>query len=101
MFVKILINQLILLGYLREKDENRYEDFRQKHGLYKRFYLNAKDVACYFFHEYNDSQVKIEKLEIDENGLPLATFFSIVRDLTNFDDELAIALNPDKYAYDK
>lgn len=94
------INQLVLLGNLRSKDEAAYEVFRQKHGLNQRFYLKAEDVGCYYFHEV-DGEVKIECLEMGKTGLPMKTFFGIVRDLSDFDDELAIALNPEEYGNNK
>lgn len=94
------INQLILLGTLRKQDEGAFEKLRMKYSLNKRFYLNKEDVACYYFHEDGDNNVKIEKLEINEKGLPLTTFFTVVRDMTNFDDELAIILNADEYRHD-
>ena len=91
------VNQLILLGRLRDKEPSAYEKFRKSHGLNLRFYLNEKDVACYYFHEDDENNVKIDKLEIGEEGLPLNSFFSIVRDFTNFEDDLNIALYPEKY----
>lgn len=93
------INQLIRLGNLRKNNNAEYEAFRKKHELNARFYLESENVACYYFHSEGD-RVVISKLENDDNGLPLATFFDAVRKLTDFDDELAIALNPQRYADD-
>ena len=93
------INQLIRLGNLKRENEAGYEAFRTQHKLNARFYLESDDVACYYFH-VEDGHVAIDQLENDENGLPLATFFDVVRRLTTFDDELAVALNPKDYADD-
>ena len=41
-----------------------------------------------------------EELEIGEQGLPLTTFFGVVREITEFGDELSIALNPEEYRND-
>ena len=93
------INQLILLGKFREQDKDAYEKFRTEHKLNSRFYLDSNDVACYFFHE-KAGNVVIDKLEYEENGLPLATFFGAVRELTSFEDELAVAMDPEEYKND-
>lgn len=91
------VNQLILLGRLREKDASAYEEFRKSHGLNQRFYLNGKDVVCYYFHEDDEGGVKIDELKLGEEGLPLTSFFGIVSELTSFEDDLNIALCPEKY----
>lgn len=91
------INQLLLLGRLRTQASARYEKFRKEHALNKRFYLDEKNVACYYFHEDADGIVEIENLYFGEDGLPLKTFYDVVRDLSAFDDELAVALTPERY----
>ena len=94
------INQLILLGDFKKKKPTQYEEFRKSHALNQRFYLDRESVSCYFFHEDDNDQIKIEELEIGEQGLPLTTFFGVVREITEFGDELSIALNPEEYRND-
>lgn len=95
------INQLILLGDFRKKDFAQYEEFRKSHALNQRFYLDRESVSCYFFHEDENDRIKIEELELGEQGLPLTTFFGVVHEITEFGDDLSIALNPEEYRNDQ
>lgn len=81
------LNQLILLGDIRKKDQKSFESFRQDHKMNKRYFLNREDVGCYYFH-LDNNQVKIDFLEPTEEGLPLKTFFDAVRKLSSFDEDI-------------
>lgn len=87
------INQLVLLGDMRKKNQSAYDEFRKTKGLNQRAYLNREDVVCYYFHEDDNKNVKIDKLTADEDGIQLKTFYDVIRKMADFDDVLQLAIN--------
>lgn len=82
------INQLLKLGYIRQSDRNHFDKIAHEQHLNSRHYLNAENIKAYYFHLNEENEVKVESLNITEQGIPLSSFFQTVKDLAEQDDYL-------------
>ena len=92
------MNQLLLLGKIREKSEAAFESFCSEHKLNKNLYLETEQVGAYYFKR-QDSKVVIEQQELSA-GLPFSSFENTVRsqmelsaDITDLAESLGIMSN--------
>lgn len=93
------INQLIRLGRLRKNDKTAFEKYAQDNGLNKDTYLDKENIKGYYFSREVDDTIQITKLNITDKGLPMSTFFDIVKELSKREDEidgLLYNINPDE-----
>jgi len=79
------VNQLLKLGYLREKDVEVFNKLCEDYSYNNRCYLNPKKVNAYYFYAENGC-TKIRLLEIGEQGIPMSTFFDAVDQLNAIDE---------------
>lgn len=78
------INQLLRLGDLRRNYMNQYERLVEENDWDINSYLNKEDVACYYFSQDNSStNISVEKLPIQDDVLPMNTFFDSMTRLTD------------------
>ncbi|MCM1109253.1 MAG: AAA family ATPase [Clostridium sp.] len=81
-------NQLIKLGMLRQADGDRLEAYMRENALNKDTYLDKEQIKGYYFHSDEDGEVVVTGLEITDEGLPMASFFDIVADLSNRENDI-------------
>lgn len=78
-------NQLIKLGEIKKKDEHAFNEFYK--GKISKPYLDKRFVKAYYFHK-EGYDVVVDDLPIDEGGIPLKTFFDVIRKLRNDNDRI-------------
>ncbi|MBO5629149.1 MAG: AAA family ATPase [Aeriscardovia sp.] len=86
------LNQLIKLGFLRNKNKDKFDDLCKEWGLDNHCYIEAKDVKAYFFHRNNDGMVEIVDLPIGDEGIPFKSFFDVANELQQREEEINNAL---------
>lgn len=92
------MNQLLLLGRIRNKSMESYEDFCTNHKLNKNLYLDTENVGAYYFKR-QDGMVVIENQDLSM-GLPFNSFEDTVKgqmelsaDITELAESLGIESN--------
>lgn len=71
------VNQLLMLGRMRKKDEEAYKQFCQKNAYNTRHYLDSEMLNAYYFY-VEDGNTKCKLMEIGEEGIPMSTFFTAI-----------------------
>lgn len=91
------LNQLIKLGNIRKKDEATFKEYCTVNGLSEKTFLDGDNVKAYFFHRDDETgKVVIEKLPMEEGGIPMKTFYETVEKMRKQDeqiDEMLYSLN--------
>ena len=91
------LNQLIKLGNIRKKDETTFKEYCTANGLSEKTFLDGDNVKAYFFHRDDETgKVVIEKLPVEEGGIPMKTFYETVEKMRKQDeqiDEMLYSLN--------
>lgn len=82
------LNQLIKLGIIQKKDENKFKKICKEWNLDELCYIDEKDVKAYYFHRDDKGLVVIDPMPINEEGIPFCTFFEIASKLQQREDEL-------------
>lgn len=72
------MNQLLLLGKIKQASESSFEQFCVAHQHNKNLYLTDDQVGAYYFKREN-GKVVIEKQDLTE-GLPFSSFEQTVKD---------------------
>lgn len=92
------MNQLLVLGKIREKSMEAFENFCNKHLLNKKLYLHTEQVGGYYFKREND-RVVIEEQDLSL-GLPFNSFENTVKsqmemsaDINDLAESLGIVSN--------
>lgn len=92
------MNQLLLLGKIKEKSMDAFEKFCKDHQFNKNLYLETEQVGAYYFKR-QDGKVVIEMQDLSE-GLPFSSFEDTVRsqmelsaDITDLAESLDIMSN--------
>ena len=86
------INQLVKLGSIHRKDENLFRRICEERDLDPLSYLDAKDIQAYYFRKGKNGKTIVEKLAVTDDGIPMKTFFDVVRDLEEREDYINDAL---------
>lgn len=86
------INQLIRLGGIRRKDKTVFLQICKDRGLDEHSYLNAKDIQAYFFSKSEKGRTMVESLSVTDEGIPMKTFFDVVRDLEEREEYINTAI---------
>ena len=71
------MNQLLLLGKIKQASESAFEQFCETHQHSKNLYLRDEQVGAYYFKR-EEGKVVIEKQELAE-GLPFSSFEQTVK----------------------
>lgn len=91
------LNQLIKLGNIRKKNEATFKGYCTVNGLSEKTFLDGNNVKAYFFHRDDETgKVVIEKLPVEEGGIPMKTFYETVEKMRKQDeqiDEMLYSLN--------
>lgn len=87
------LNQLVKLGSIRRDDINLFRQICAERKLDTLSYLDAKDIKAYYFTKGNNGKTIVEELEVTDNGIPMNTFFDVVRDLDEREDYIDEAMN--------
>ena len=91
------LNQLIKLGNIRKKTEAIFKEYCTANGLSEKTFLDGDNVKAYFFHRDDETgKVVIEKLPVEEGGIPMKTFYETVEKMRKQDeqiDEMLYSLN--------
>lgn len=92
------MNQLLLLGKIRNKSMDAFEKFCSDHQFNKNLYLETEQVGAYYFKR-QDGKVVIENQDLS-TGLPFSSFENTVRnqmelsaDITDLAENLGIESN--------
>lgn len=87
------LNQLIKMGSIRKRDLNVFHKICQERKLDELCYVNSDSVKAYFFtKDVKSGKTIVEKLKVDDNGIPMKSFFDVVRDLNEREDYINDAL---------
>lgn len=87
------LNQLVKLGSIRRKDKNLFKIICEERELDTLSYLDAKDINAYYFEKGEAGKTIVEELEVNDNGIPMNTFFDVVRDLEEREEYIDEAIN--------
>ena len=50
--------------------------------------MTTKDVKAYFFEKTGSGDVDIQELQVTDSGIEMVTFFDVVRDIQNAEEEI-------------
>ena len=92
------MNQLLVLGKIREKSMEAFENFCKEHQFNKNLYLHTEQIGGYYFKREND-RVVIEEQDLSL-GLPFNSFENTVKsqmelsaDINDLAESLGIVSN--------
>lgn len=91
-YLILRINQLIKLGGIRRKDKAVFLQICKERGLDQHSYLNAKDIQAYYFSKNEKGKTIVESLSVTDEGIPMKTFFDVVRDLDEREEYINTAI---------
>lgn len=86
------INQLIKLGYLKERNKDKFNEICEEWKLDKECYIESKKVKAYYFHRDEDGMVIVEDMPLGKDGIPFKSFFEVANELQLREDEINNAL---------
>ena len=75
------LNQLVKLGSIRRKNKSLYHHICEERSLDPLSYLDAKDIQAYYFSKGEKGNTIVEQLEVSDEGIPMKSFFDVIRDL--------------------
>ncbi|MBR1792079.1 MAG: AAA family ATPase [Bacteroidales bacterium] len=81
-------NQLIKLGSIREKSQDRYAELVNKIEVPSDLYMTTEGVKAYFFEKDVKGDVDIRELQVTDRGIEMMTFFDVVRDIQNAEEKI-------------
>ena len=86
------LNQLVKLGSIRRKDKALFLSICEERGLDVLSYLDAKDIQAYYFRKGEKGKTVVDNLEVTDDGIPMNSFFDVVRDLENREEYINEAI---------
>ena len=86
------LNQLIKLGFVKEKNNDKFKEICKEWNLDELCFIDAKYVKAYYFHRGEDGTVLVEDMPLGENGIPFKSFFEVANELQQREDEINDAL---------
>lgn len=87
------LNQLVKLGSIRRNDKSLFAKICEERNLDTLSYLDAKEIKAYYFMKGKNGKTVVEELEVNDNGIPMNTFFDVVRDLDEREEYIDEAIN--------
>ena len=87
------LNQLVKLGSIRRNDKSLFAIICEERNLDTLSYLDAKEIKAYYFMKGKNGKTVVEELEVNDNGIPMNTFFDVVRDLDEREEYIDEAIN--------
>jgi len=82
------INQLIKLGYVRSNSPSLFEEICRKQNMDLSCFIDASDVSAYYFSKGKNGKTVVKTMNVDEKGIPMTSFFEVVRDLNEREREI-------------
>lgn len=86
------INQLIKLGRIRKVKPSLFESICKERNLDTKCFINASEIKAYYFSKGPEGKTIVEELAITEEGIPMKSFFDVVRDLNEREDYINEAI---------
>ena len=86
------LNQLIKLGFIKEKNEDKFKEICRKWEIDELCYIKQSNVKAYHFYRDESGSVKIEPMPVNEDGVPFKSFFDVADELQRREDEINDAL---------
>ena len=86
------LNQLIKLGSIRRKSIEAFRQICKERHLDVRGYLDAKDIHAYYFSKNAKGKTVVETMKVTDEGIPMKSFFDVVRDLDEREDYINAAI---------
>lgn len=87
------LNQLVKLGSIRRNDKSLFGKICEERELDTLSYLDARDIKAYYFSKGKNGKTIVEELDVNDNGIPMNTFFDVVRDLDEREEYIDEAIN--------
>lgn len=87
------LNQLIKLSYIQNHDKEKFTAICERHNFNKRHCINPGKIKMYYFAINDEGKVTIEQLNVTEKGVPMVTFFEVVRSISKVEDDLENAID--------
>ncbi len=87
------LNQLIKLSYIQNHDKEKFTVICERHNFNKRHCINPDKIKMYYFAVNEEGKVTIEQLNVTEKGVPMVTFFEVVRSISEVEDDLENAID--------
>ena len=81
------VNQLVKLGSIGKKDENKCKVLCETLSLRPDSCLDKEKIKVYYFYD-NDGGVKVETVPVSDRGFQMKTFFDIVEKMGDAEDAL-------------
>lgn len=81
------VNQLVKLGSIGKKDENKCKVLCETLSLRPDSCLDKEKIKVYYFHD-NGGGVKVETVPVSDRGFQMKTFFDIVEKMGDAEDAL-------------
>ena len=85
-------NQLVKLHTLKNNSLQVYKNLIKKNNIAENLLLNKDGIKAYFFQMNDNNEVEIKELPITDQGMNMVTFFDVVEDIQNIEDEINTAL---------
>lgn len=85
-------NQLVKLRALKDKSVQSYQKIGDEYHIAENLLLKTDGIKAYYFQMGKDNEVDIQELSITEQGMNMVTFFDVVEDIQNVEDEINTAL---------
>ena len=76
-FILSRFNQLIRLGNLRKKNQDKFKLFCKNNKQSENLYLDNEKIGAYYFAEQPDGNVVVQQQDVS-NGIPFTTFHEII-----------------------
>lgn len=87
------LNQLIKLSYIQNHDKEKFTAICERHNFNKRHCINPGKIKMYYFAVNEEGKVTIKQLNVTEKGVPMVTFFEVVRSISKVEDDLENAID--------
>lgn len=87
------LNQLIKLSYIKKHDKERFTTLCERYNFNERHCINPDKVKMYYFAVNEEGKVTIKQLNVTEKGVPMVTFFDVVKSISKVEDDLENAID--------
>lgn len=87
------INQLIKLDYIRMHNREAFANICKEYKLSKEMCIHKEDVKVYYFSaDEMEEHVDVQSLTITDKGIPMVTFFEVVKAMADVEADLNNAM---------
>ena len=86
------LNQLVKLGGIRRENAALFNQICDERQLSDQCYIDAENVHAYYFSKNKNGNTIVEPLDVTDEGIPMKSFFDVVRDLNEREDYINDAI---------